>query len=308
MRTLVVGGCSSEREANEELMMTSTILVTGSTGNVGSQVVKQLAAIGAKVRGAVHSTSKANALKDLGVEPVELDFNKPETIQAALAGVEKIYFLTPLVPNMVEIAASFVEAAKQAQVKHIVRQSALGATAHVNITLSKWQHEVENIIEKSGIPFTFLRPNSFMQNYANALGRMIKTESAFYLPLENAKVSLVDIRDIAAVAVAVLTQKGHEGKAYEITGSEAISNEQIAEIISSVVGRKINYVSISEEEACQNFRKAKGLTEPVEALIELYGFQRAGYGSVVSPVVEQITGKKPISFDQFARDYAEAFR
>jgi uncharacterized protein YbjT (DUF2867 family) len=287
--------------------MTNTILVLGATGNIGSQVVKQLAAAGANTRAAVRSVSKADAIKGAGVSLVEIDMNKPETFQAAFEEVEKVFLLTPPFPNMAELTGNLVSAAKKAQVKHIVKQSGFGTGTEPKATLLGWHREGEKMIEASGIPYTFLRPNSFMQNYSNTSARTIKTQSTFYKPMGDAKVSLVDVRDIAAVAVAALTQSGHEGKAYDITGSEALSNEQIAEILSTVVGRKINYVDISEDAASQGM-KAAGMPEVlVDAFMELNRIAKAGNASNVSPVVEQVTGKKPISFEQFARDYADVF-
>lgn len=288
--------------------MTNTILVLGATGNIGSQVVQQLAATEANTRAAVRSISKADGLKGAGVSLVEIDMNKPETFQAAFVGVEKVFLLTPPFPNMVEITANLVEAAKKAGVKYIVKQSGLGTGSKPGATLLTWHHEGEKMIEASGIPYTFLRPNSFMQNYSNTSARTIKTQSTFYKPMGDAKVSWVDVRDIAAVAVAALTQSGHEGKAYDITGSEALSNEQIAEILSTVVGRRINYVDISEDAASLGM-KAAGMPEVlVDAFMDLNRIAKAGHASDVSPTVEQVTGKKPISFEQFAKDYADVFQ
>jgi uncharacterized protein YbjT (DUF2867 family) len=288
--------------------MTNTILVLGATGNVGSQVVKQLSAVGANVRAAVRSPRKAEALKGDGISLAEFDTDKPETVQAAFDGVDKVFFLTPLAPNMVELSARLVDVAKKAGVKHIVKSSGMGAEVEPGITLTRWHREAEKVIEASGIAFTFVRPNGFMQNYANFSGSTIKNQNAFYLPGGDSKVSYIDTRDIASVTVAALTQDGHEGKGYEITGSEAISNQEIAKIISQVVNRKINYVDVSEE-AARTEMKQSGMPEAlVEVTMELYGIYKAGYASEVTTTVEQVTGKKPISFEQFAHDYAEVFK
>src|SRR4028119_592996 len=206
--------------------MTNTILVMGATGNVGSQVVKQLADTGANVRAAVRSQRKAESLKSEKVSLTEFDTDKPETIEAAFQGVHKVFLLTPLVPNMVELSANLVAAAKKAGVKHIIKSSGMGAEVEPGITLTRWHRAAEKAIEASGIAFTFVRPNGFMQNYANFNGATIKTQNTFYLPVGDGKVSYIDTRDIAAVAVAALTQDGHEGKAYEVTGLEAISNQE----------------------------------------------------------------------------------
>ncbi|OGP78263.1 MAG: NAD(P)-dependent oxidoreductase [Deltaproteobacteria bacterium RBG_16_49_23] len=288
--------------------MANRILVTGATGNIGLQIVKQLSVLGENVRAAVHSAKNVPIIKEAGAEPVELDFNRPETLRDAFRGIEKVYLLTPLVPNMVEMGAHLVEEAKKGGVKYIVRSSGLGADIEPGITLSRWHREIEKMIEASGIPYTFLRPNSFMQNYANLFGYTIKTQNAFYLPVGDGKAALVDVRDIAAAAAAVLTKSGHENRAYNLTGPEALSNHEVAEILSKVTGRKINYVNVSEDDARRGMREA-GMPEViVEALIELYAIQRAGYTAALSPDVERVTGKKPMSFNQFATDYVEAFK
>jgi uncharacterized protein YbjT (DUF2867 family) len=287
--------------------MTSTILVTGATGNIGSEVVKQLSVTGANVRAAVRRSTDVDEIKGAKVELVEFDFDKPEIIGAAFKGVEKLFLLTPFVPNMVEMGANLVERAKKVGIKHIVRLSGMGADIEPGITLGRWHREVEKMVEASGIPYTILRPNGFMQNYANFMGHTIKTQSAFYLPLGDSKTSYVDTRDIASVAVEVLTKSGHEGKAYNITGPDSLSNYQIAEILSTVIGRKINYVNVSDDDARKGMQGAGMPDWMVDALMELYTIQRAGYASDISPVVERVTGKKPISFAQFARDYAYAF-
>jgi uncharacterized protein YbjT (DUF2867 family) len=206
---------------------------------------------------------------------------------------------------MVEMGALLVEEAKKAKVKHIVRLSVLGAGT-VQIPIPRWHRQVEKLIEESGITYTFLRPNSFMQNFIN-FGYTIKNQGAFYLPSGDSKVSYVDVRDIAAVAVKALIQNGHENKAYDITGPEVLSNHEVAEILSEVTGKKINYINVSDDDA-RNGMKMMGMPDwLINALIELYKITRSGFGADVSPVVEQITGRNPISFNQFAKDYAEAF-
>lgn len=285
--------------------MSNTILVTGSTGNVGSQVVQQLIASGVTPRVAVRSISKAESLKKAGAEPVEMDLDRPETVQSALTGVDKVFLVSPFVPNMVELTAILIEAAKRANVQQIVKLSAL---AQPGIALSKWHLEMENAIASSGISFTFLRPNGFMQNFVNAMAETIKSDNAFYLNAGDGKVSFVDTRDIASVAVAALITSGHEGQSYTITGSQALSHAESASILSQVLGRTINYVDVPEDVVRQGMQGA-GMPEPtVNALLELYAIYKAGQAATVSPVVEQVTGKQPISFEQFAKDYAEVWQ
>jgi len=288
--------------------MASTVLVTGATGNIGCQVVKQLSTIGTNVRAAVRRSTDLDKIKCAEVGLVEYDFNKQETSEAAFEGVEKLFLITPFVPNMVEIGTSMVERATKAGVKYIVRLSAMGADFEPGITLGRWHREVEKAIEASGIPYTILRPNEFMQNYVGFLGDTIKTQSAFYLPLGDSKTSFVDTRDIASVAVEALTKSGHDGKIYNITGEESLSNYQVAEILSTLTGRKINYVNVSDNDAREGMRSANTPVWMIDALVELYRIQKAGYASEVSSIVELVTRRKPISFAQFARDYSHVFQ
>ena len=170
--------------------------------------------------------------------------------------------------------------------------------------------QAEKIIEESGILYIFLRPNEFMQNFINFHGPSIKSNNAFYLPLEDAKVSLVDVRDIAAVAVKALTENGnnkHNNKKYLITGPEALSYYQTAETLSNATGKKESYVNISEEEARGGMKEIGMDDWLIYTISELSDYFRKGYASQVSSVVEEVTGKKPISFSQFANDYVQAF-
>src|ERR687886_1925943 len=299
--------------------MAETILVTGATGTVGREVVKQLlSAKGERkeedviIKAAARSADDS-IFRNLGVQAIELDYNKPDTLSAALRGVDKLFLLTPFQSNMVDLTSNLVNEAKNAGIKYIVKQSVLGADAEPGIIPSRLHRQSEKIIEESGIPFTFLRPNFFMQNFVTFYSHSIKTQGAFYVPAGDAKASFVDVRDIAAVAVQVLNgnkngESKHIGKAYDITGGEAISYGQAAEILSKQIGKKVNYVNISDEDTRKGMKDMGADDWTINSMIELFGTTRAGYLSEVSPAVEQITGNKPITFSQFARDYAEAFK
>jgi uncharacterized protein YbjT (DUF2867 family) len=205
-----------------------------------------------------------------------------------------------------------VNEAKKAGVRYIVKQSVMGADEDADVGTMRLHREAEKIIEESGIPYTFLRPNEFMQNFINFHGHSIKNNNAFYLPLENAKVSVVDVRDIAAVAVKALTENGgnnrHNNKAYLITGPEALPYSEMAELLSNATGKKVSYVSISEEEA-RAAMKEMGMDDwLINTISELANYFKKGYASEVSSAVEEITGKKPLSFSQFVNDYAQLFR
>jgi uncharacterized protein YbjT (DUF2867 family) len=293
--------------------MVETILVSGATGTVGSEVVKQLSGFSnVNIRAGARSVEK---LKDLEsgdkVKGVHVDYNKPESLKEALKNVDKLFLLAPAAPNAEELESNLVNEAKKTGVRYIVKQSVLGADEDADVEIMRQHRKSEKIIEESGIPYTFLRPNEFMQNFINFHGHSIKNNNAFYLPLENARVSVVDVRDIAAVAVKALTENGdnkHNNKTYLITGPEALSYHQMAELLSNATGKKISYVSISEEEA-RAAMKEMGMEDwLINTILELANYFKRGHASQVSSAVEEVTGKKPLSFSQFANDYAQLFR
>ena len=297
----------------------TVILVTGATGTVGSEVVKQLTSIssGNRVRAAVHSENKADKLRreNKTIEIVNMDYNKPETIVDALNGVDKLFLITLPTPNMNEISSSLIKEAKKNDVKHIVKLSVIDADAEPGIMIGRLHRQEEKIIEESGIPYTFLRCGAFMQNFINFFGQTIKTQNAIYLPVGDGKVSFVDVRDIAAVATEILLAKTNESKSkqqpenkkYDITGHAAISYGQGAEILSNVLGRRISYVNVTEEDARKAMKEIGMEDWFVDALIELYRVIKSGYASQTTAEVEQIIRRKPILFEQFARDYASSF-
>ncbi|HEX5977525.1 MAG TPA: SDR family oxidoreductase [Nitrososphaeraceae archaeon] len=285
-----------------------SILVTGATGNIGSEVVKELLsdAPDVSIKAAVHSSQNVKKVKsDARVKVIQIDYNEPETVREALNGVDKLFLLTPDVPNAADLASNVVIEAKKAGIKQIVKQSVMGAALEADVGTMRLHRQVEKFIEQSGIPFTFLRPNEFMQNFINFHSPSIKGNNAFYIPLEDAKVSLVDVRDIAGVAVkSLIDEDKHKNKTYLITGPEALSYHQVAEILSNTTGRKINYVNISDGEA-RSAMKEIGMSDwLINTVSELSEYFRKGKASEISPAVEDVTGNKPISFSQFANDYA----
>src|SRR5437868_2919098 len=218
------------------------ILVTGATGTIGSEVVRQLSAAGQKVRALVRDTAKAEKIKGANVELAKGDLTQPETVRAALQGADKLFLLFTGV-DLVPVEGKVVEEAKKAGVKHIVYLSVVGADMEPGIALGRGHRATEKAIEASGIPYTFLRPSGFMSNMFNNL-QSIKAQGKFYGPYGDGKMGVIHPADIAAVAVKALTTAGHEGKAYVLTGSEAINNGEQAKILSQAVGKPIEYVAV----------------------------------------------------------------
>ena len=280
------------------------ILITGASGNVGREVVKQALAVGLKVRATFQSPAVA-AKAPAGLEGVIMDYAKPETIRAALHGVEKIFLVGPPVRDLPALEANFVKEVRAAGRKHIVKLSALGGRESM---FPSGHRDSEENIEASRLPYTFLRPNGFMQNLVNYNAGTIRSQNAFYGCQGNGAVSIIDIRDIAAAAVIVLAATGHEGKSYALTGGESLTNEQIAEKISRVVGRKISYVDLPAAELKKGIMSTGTSEWSADALIDLQRLYREGKASQVTDDVERLTRHKPIAFDQFAHDYAFAFQ
>lgn len=287
--------------------MASTILVTGATGTIGSEVVKALAAKpGVTVRIGVRSAAKAEKLAADNVVPVDFDYEKPETFAAAVKGADRLFLLTPSTADQVEMARKLIDAAKEAGVKHIVKLSAIGADMEPGIQLGRWHRAVEKLVEASGISYTILRPGSFMDNFINFAPP--GPDGNIYMPLGTGAVSYIDSRDVAAVAATVLTEEGHYGKAYDLTGPEALKTDEVAKAIGEASGRDVHYVDVPDEAARKGMLDMHMPTQMVDAMMELHGISKAGYASGISPLVKQITGKAPRTFAEFARDRAAAWK
>jgi len=280
------------------------ILITGASGNVGSEVLKQAAAAKLKIRAAYLSADKPKGAP-ADVETILMDYAKPETIRAALTGIEKVFLVGPPAPNVAELEGSFVNEAKKSGVKHVVKLSALGGRKAIFPGLHR---DSEEKIEASGLPYTFLRPNGFMQNFVNYNSGTINTQNAFYAAQGNGAVSHIDIRDIASVAVKVLSGSGHEGKAYSLTGPEALTNAQVAGKLSRVLGRIIRYVDVPPDDFKKSLLSAGVPEWSANALLDLQRLYREGGASLVDPTVERLTGRGAISFDDFVGDYSFAFQ
>lgn len=293
-----------------------TILVTGATGTVGSEVVEQLASIlsssssSYNIRAAAHSQNKTARLKEFGnkgVEIVDLDYGRPETIVGALNKVDEVFLQTLPVPDVIDITPDLVKEAKKNDVKHMIKLSAIRADSEPGSTILRLHRKEEKIIEESGIPYTFLRPAAFMQNFVTQFSYTIRTQNVFYAPAGDAKMSFVDLRDIAAIAARILTNSNsgsqqHVNKVYDITGSDALSYSQVAEILSSEVGKKISYIDVTEENTRKGMKQQGADDWFIDAMLELFRITRAGYGLQTTTAVEHIIGRVPIPFGQFARD------
>jgi uncharacterized protein YbjT (DUF2867 family) len=279
------------------------ILITGASGNIGREVLKQIAQTGAHVRAAFQSPSKAAA--PAGVEIATVDYNQPDTLRAALKDVDRVFLVGPPTAELPALERKAVDVIGQSEVRQVVKLSAMGGREAI---FPRQHAESEDYILSSGVRYTFLRPNGFMQNIVNYNAPTINTQNAFYGTEGDGRVSQIDIRDIAAVAVKVLTEDGHVGKAYTLTGPQALNNTEVAQMLSDVLGREIRFMDLPSAQLKQALLPA-GIPEwNANALLDLQRLYREGKAAAVTRDVEEILGRKPTSFSKFLQDYRDAFQ
>lgn len=283
--------------------MPSTILVTGATGTIGRELVQQLKGSGAHL---VAGSSSGKTIE--GVETRRVDFADAASLASALQDVDTLFLLLPLQADMVQLASNAVAAARTAGVKHILRSSGAGADPASPVAIARVQGQVDQLVIDSGIAWTLTRPNCFMQNYLTFYGDMVRA-GALYLPQGDGKVSFIDVRDIAAVNATILQRPdGHVGKVYSLTGGEALSNAEAMARIGAALGRRIDYVAVSDEAAIVSMRDAGMDDWSIEVLMSLSRIIAAGYAAGISPDVAQLLGRAPGGFDRFVADHLAAWR
>jgi len=279
------------------------ICITGAGGTVGSEVTRQLASAKASFRVAHFSKHKVEAAQARGIEAAVIDFKEPETLRAAFQGCDRLFLLGPNVLNQVELELNAIEAAKSAGIQHIVKLSVLGAAEEL-YSLAAIHRSVEKAIESSGMAWTFLRPNSFMQNAVTFMGETIRAEGAFYSASGEAKVSHVDVRDIASVAVKVLTGENHDGKAYSLSGPEALTYDELASELSKALGRPISHINLSPSDL-KGGMLAAGMPEAIaDRLLDLERFFREDGASFITDDIKQVTGQEPRRYADYIRETA----
>lgn len=286
--------------------MPKRILVIGATGRVGRELVKLLVQNGEAVRAATRNPAALASRFQNTLEVVEFDYERPQTFAPALSGVEKVFLsVRPGDNHSDQYAIPLIDEAKKANIRLIVDLTAMGTELQEGFML----RVLERYVESSGIPFTHLRPNWFMQNFdSGPLYDDIRATGAMHLPAADASVSFVDVRDIAAVARAALTESRHAEKAYTLTGKEALSYFQVAEKLSHVSGRAISYVPLAEEAARMGLA-GKGIpADLIERWTDFYRKVRQGFCSPVSNDIESVIGRPPIVFDRYALENSASWR
>jgi uncharacterized protein YbjT (DUF2867 family) len=277
--------------------MEKTVLVTGASGNLGREVVGALLAKGHAVRAATRDVSKISSSE--GLTAVRFDYAEPATFVDALDGMRGLFLVAP--PMDAEAPAKlipFVERAKEAALDHVVFISALGVDQNEQAPL----RVIELALMDSGLQYTILRPNFFMENFSTGfIAPMIKHQRGIFLAAGDGKTSFISTADIADVAATAFSEARY-GEEYNLTGPEALDHSQVAKLIGDAIGREVTYHALPEETMLQGARD-QGIPEAaVQYMGILYAVVRASYMAVVTDDVWNVTKRKPRSFEDFVKD------
>jgi uncharacterized protein YbjT (DUF2867 family) len=284
------------------------ILVTGSTGNVGSHLVRELVTQHLPFRALVRTSRDAQKLRAQGIETVIGDFAQPEHLRGALQGITRVFLMCSSGPLQSQLEATLINEAKRAGICHVVKLSILAADSQSECVFFRWHGQSEEALQASGLDYTFLRPNAFMQSFLRDFASSIAQGGVFRAPVEDGKISFVDTRDIAAVAAMVLRERGHEGHTYDLTGPGALSYTDVAALLSQHLGKQVQYMSISAQDAQQEMCKQNMPLWLVDGLLALFEFARQGKAAVVSQAVAQVTKRHSRTLEAYLHENIQAFQ
>jgi uncharacterized protein YbjT (DUF2867 family) len=273
------------------------ILVTGATGTVGSEVVRRLLTAGERPRAFVRDQDKARERLGEQVEHVLGDLNRPETIEAALAGVDRLFLLTTQSAHQPEWESAVIQAATRAGVGQIVKLSVFRADERSPLQIARQHGQAERALEQSGLAYTIVRPVFFMQNLLAML-----RDGAIYTAAATGRVAMVDARDAAAVAVAALTKDGHLGRTYTLTGPEALSFDDVANTLSRETGTLTRHVHVSPDNVRAALEGQGVAAWFANDIAKLHGMLAGGYEDLITNGVRAVTGSPPRELTQFVRD------
>ena len=276
------------------------ILVIGGRSKIGAALIADLLGRGQRVRALVRAGEPADSLP-AAVEAASGDLADEGSLVMAMEGIEKVFLLSSPHPDAVGWHRNAINAARRTQVRLLVRSSILGADRQSPADFISAHAACDRYLEDSGLPYVIVRPNLFLQNVPESTIPSIDGSGTFYVNAGQARISMVDTRDVAAVAAAVLTEPGHAGARYDVTGPEALSYADVAAKLTSVLGRQVTYVSAPDDAVRQRLLGA-GLNEWfANALVGLYQDYRrsgtSGYAAQVTGTVQRLTGRPASSLD-----------
>ena len=287
--------------------MTSKVFVTGATGTTGGATVRALRVAGVDVIAGVRSIAKAGDLERLGAVVKQVAIEDVAGMTAAMRGADRLFLVTPVSEGTAALTAMILEAASAAGIRHVAKLSGLDVDKEPSFTFGRWHRDAEKLIEASGLDWTFLRPNNFMQNLFFS-AESIKRQGTYYSPFGSAAISHIDARDIGEVAAKVLSTNGHAGKIYRLTGPKAITEAEASQQLSLATGKPVTCIPVTVAQAREGMISHGMPPVVAEATAELLGRMAAGSASAVSPDVERLLGRPPRDFAQFANDFSAVFR
>jgi uncharacterized protein YbjT (DUF2867 family) len=282
------------------------ILITGASGSVGKVVLAEVARSGQKHR-AVYRSKEEAAKAPAGTETVIADFADKTSLMAAMRGVESVYLVCSPIPDLVRLESNAIEACEAAGVRRVVLSSALGAGDYPK-SFPSWHRKVEDKLKSTKTAYCILRPNSFMQNVLTYYAPSIRAEGAFYGAMGNARVSFLDVRDIAVVAAKALRGGEHDAQTYELNGPEALTYAEVAERISRHAGVAAKYVDIPVEAQGKAMLEQGMPKWQVAALLDLQEYYIGGKDGTRDNLLERLLGRPPARMDAFLQEYAGEFR
>jgi uncharacterized protein YbjT (DUF2867 family) len=284
------------------------ILVTGASGLVGGETVRQMSGRRIPVRALVRDPGRAAGLAALpGVEVVTGDLGRPESLGPALEDVGRAVLISSSDPTMAEVQSSFIDSAAKAGVGHVVKLSGIIPGLDSPFRFARMHAEIEEHLAASGLAYTMLRAGEFMQAYFRQVPN-IAGRHELRLPMAGQRTASIDVTDIAAVIAAVLTGTGHENQTYPITGPQALTMAEVAAILSEVTGTTIRYVDVPPDAARQAQLDSGMPPYLADGLAELFAERRAGKESAVSDLTPALLGRPATSFAEFAARNAGVFR
>ena len=281
----------------------SPLLFLGAPGLIGNYVIPALVETGVPV-----VAGSRRGLSVGGSPGIAVDMRDCESLARAMRGIRTVALVIPDVIDMESIGLNVVSAAQSAGVNRLLWFSSFGAKPENQARFSRRHPTIDEAVRVSGIPYTILRPNFFMQDFTTFYAETIRTTGRIFLPLGDARVSHLDLRDLAQAAIAALEDDRQLNRTLDLSGPEALHTLEVAEHIGSAIGRPIRYQPITAAAMEASFRDAGMDPWFAEGLAELYGWVRdSGLASEVTDAAEQLLGRKPTSFRQFAIDHRSAF-
>ncbi|MCX6215299.1 SDR family oxidoreductase [Spirosoma sp.] len=277
------------------------VLVTGATGQVGKELCRLLAQSHIPARAMCRHQEQFTQFTQIGLEAVQGDFGQPDQLRKAMQGCQQLFLLTPPVPQQAQWERLTIDLAVETGIQRIVRVSAADANLTTKVPWAKAHAEADHYLRSKPIDWTIIRPVAFMQNFlelAHPIARGILPHMT-----GDGQLSYIDSRDIAAVARQLLTQPGHQGAVYFLTGPDSLSLGDIATCLTEVLGHPVRAIQLAVEDMREQLKSASLSDWYINGLIEQYALVAGGYDIDTTEEVKRLTGQPPRTFAQFARDY-----